>query len=148
MPDEASIKQQVKQTIVKALQLEVDPDEIPDDEALFGEGLDADSIATLEIVFALEQEFDIEVEDEELRVELFASVQSLVTYVIDKLRKMAKEQAISEKSPWHPGQTPPRETFSRSSMYLPTPKKEISQYDAGIETTGDTDACPVRSHEQ
>jgi acyl carrier protein len=99
MPDETSIKQQVKRTVVKALQLEVDPDEIPDDEALFGEGLDADSIASLEIVFALEQEFDIEVEDEELRVELFASVQSLVTYVIDKQRKAAEKQTLSEKSP-------------------------------------------------
>lgn len=99
MPDEASIKQQVKQTIVKALQLEVDPDEIPDDEALFGEGLDADSVATLEIVFALEQEFGIEVEDEELRVELFDSVNSLVAYVIDKLGKTVSEQVLSGESP-------------------------------------------------
>ena len=99
MIDETSIKQQVKQTIVQALRLDVDPDEIPDDEALFGEGLDADSVATLEIVFALEQEFGIEVEDEELRVELFDSVNSLVTYVVDKLRKTASEQILSGESP-------------------------------------------------
>jgi acyl carrier protein len=43
-------------------------------------------VATLEVVFALEAEFGIEVEDEELRVELFATVQSLVDYVGQKLK--------------------------------------------------------------
>ena len=40
----------------------------------------------LEIIFALEQEFGIEVDDEELRVDLFDSVNSMVRYVSGKWR--------------------------------------------------------------
>ncbi len=81
----SGIKDQVKQTIVRALGLEIRPEELADDEVLFGRGLGADSVATLEIVFALEEEFNIEVEDEELRAELFDSVKSLVDYVERKV---------------------------------------------------------------
>jgi acyl carrier protein len=81
----AGVKERVKQTIVQALKLDLEIDEIADDEVLFGDGLDADSMAVLEIVFAIEEEFDIRVEDEELRVELFDSVRTLVEYVEEKL---------------------------------------------------------------
>lgn len=88
MPDEASIGWRVKEVIVKALDLRVEPEEIPDDETIFGGGIGADSTATLEIVFAVEEEFGIEVEDEDLRVELFDSVRSLTEYVRRKLGMM------------------------------------------------------------
>lgn len=81
-----TVAERVKQTIVRSLGLEIDPVELADDEVLFGSGLGADSEATLGVVFALEAEFGIEVEDEELRVELFATIQSLVDYVEGKLR--------------------------------------------------------------
>ena len=81
-----TIVHRVKRTIVRSLELEIAPEELADDEILFGSGLGADSEATLEVVFALEAEFGIEVEDGELRVELFATVQSLVDYVEHKLR--------------------------------------------------------------
>lgn len=80
-----AIAHRVKQTIIRSLGLEIAPEELADDEVLFGSGLGADSEATLGVVFALEAEFGIEVEDEELRVELFATVQSLVDYVGRKL---------------------------------------------------------------
>ena len=81
-----TIVHRVKRTIVRSLGLEITPDELADDEILFGSGLGADSEATLEVVFALEAEFAIEVADEELRAELFATIQSLVDYVEQKLR--------------------------------------------------------------
>lgn len=81
MSDEASIARRVKRAIVEALHLEVVPHEIPDNETIFGDGLGADSIATLEIIFALEEKFGIEVDDEGLRVELFDSVRTLTEYV-------------------------------------------------------------------
>ncbi|MBI2504161.1 MAG: acyl carrier protein [Candidatus Latescibacteria bacterium] len=81
-----TIVHRVKRTIVRSLELEIAPEELADDEVLFGSGLGADSEATLEVVFALETEFGIEVEDEELRVELFATVRSLVDYVERKIR--------------------------------------------------------------
>ncbi len=78
------IGQRVKSAIVQSLRLSIDPNDIADDELLF-EGVGVDSIAALEIIFALEQEFGIEVDDEELRVDLFDSVNSMVRYVSGKL---------------------------------------------------------------
>lgn len=79
------LKEQIKHLIVAALGLDVDPAEIPDDEALFG-GMELDSMATLEIVAAIEEEFGITVEDDELTVELFGSVETLAEYVAGKQR--------------------------------------------------------------
>lgn len=79
------IAQRVKQALVQGLQLKINPEDIADDESLFGEGLDADSIAALEIVFALEEEFGFEVEDEDLRVDLFESVRTLTSYIEGRL---------------------------------------------------------------
>ena len=79
------IAQRVKQALVQGLQLKINPEDIADDEPLFGEGLDADSIAALEIVFALEEEFGFEVEDEDLRVDLFDSVRTLTSYIEGRL---------------------------------------------------------------
>lgn len=78
------IGQRVKSAIVQSLRLSIDPNDIADDESLF-EGVGVDSIAALEIIFALEQEFGIEVDDEELRVDIFDSVNSMVRYVSGKL---------------------------------------------------------------
>lgn len=79
------ITRRVKQAFVQALELDVDPDEIDDDEPLFGAGLGADSIASLKIVFALEEEFGFEVDDEDLQVELFHSVRTLSQYIAEKI---------------------------------------------------------------
>ena len=82
----STITARVKQTIIHSLELEIAPEELADNEVLFGSGLGADSEATLGVVFAIEAEFGIEVDDDELRVELFATVQSLVDYVERKLK--------------------------------------------------------------
>ena len=82
----ASLKAQIKCLIVAALGLDIDPVEIPDDEVLFGGGMDLDSMATLEIVSAIEEAFGIMVEDDELTAELFDSVETLAEYVATKRR--------------------------------------------------------------
>ncbi|MFA6112302.1 MAG: acyl carrier protein, partial [Candidatus Latescibacterota bacterium] len=79
------IEARIRRVVVKALELAVSPEELPDSEPLFGGGLGGDSIGALEVVFGLEREFGIEVGDDELRPELFDSVASLVRYVDDKL---------------------------------------------------------------
>ena len=90
MTDRDEIHLRVKQVLVSTLQIDVDPEDLPDDEVLFGEGLGASSIATLEVVAALEEEFGFEVNDDDLRVELFESVNSLVEYVESKPAKPAE----------------------------------------------------------
>jgi acyl carrier protein len=74
----------VKELIVRRLKLDVDPASIQDDAPLFGEGLGLDSIDALELVLGLEQEFGIKVEDEEVGVKAFASVNALVDFIEHK----------------------------------------------------------------
>jgi acyl carrier protein len=74
----------VKELIVRRLKLDIDPASIPDDAPLFGEGLGLDSIDALELVLGLEQEFGIKVEDEEVGVKAFASVNALVDFIEQK----------------------------------------------------------------
>ena len=94
MSDVAGIRRRVKEVIVKALDLRVDPEEIPDDEVIFGGGMGADSTAALEIVFGVEEAFDIEVDDEELRVDLFDSVSSLTAYI---KRRLEEDDVIADR---------------------------------------------------
>ena len=83
-----SIEHRVKQVIIRTLSLEVDAEEIDDEDALFGGGLGLNSMATIEIIVGLEEEFGIEVPDEDLRVELFDSVQTMADYVRTILQKV------------------------------------------------------------
>ena len=83
-----SIEHRIKQVIIRTLSLEVDADEIDDEDALFGGGLGLNSMATIEIIVGLEEEFGIEVPDEDLRVELFDSVQIMADYVRAELQKV------------------------------------------------------------
>lgn len=74
----------VKELIVRRLKLDIDPTSIENDTPLFGEGLGLDSIDALELVLGLEQEFGIKVEDEEVGVKAFASVNALVDFIEQK----------------------------------------------------------------
>ena len=82
-----NLKPRVKELIVRQLKLDVDPDSIRDDAPLFGDadgGLGLDSIDALELVLGLEQEFHIKVEDEEVGVKAFASVNALCDFIEQK----------------------------------------------------------------
>jgi acyl carrier protein len=85
MLDTASLSGRVKELIVTRLKLDaVKPEEIGDDAPLFGDGLGLDSIDALELVLGLEQEFGIKVEDEEVGVKAFASVNALCDFIEHK----------------------------------------------------------------
>ena len=70
------IDQRVKEIIVE--QLGVKPDQVTP-EAKFIEDLGADSLDTVELVMALEEEFEIEVPDEQ--AEKLQSVGDVIKYV-------------------------------------------------------------------
>ena len=71
-----SVAEKVKETIVE--QLGVTPDEATDD-ASFVEDLGADSLDTVESVMALEEEFGIEISDED--AEKIKTVKDAVSYI-------------------------------------------------------------------
>ncbi len=72
----ASIAERVKQIVAE--QLGVDEDQVTG-EASFMEDLGADSLDTVELVMALEEEFDIEISDED--AEKIQTVQDAVDYI-------------------------------------------------------------------
>jgi acyl carrier protein len=79
MAAEKSIEQKVKDIIVE--QLGVNADQVTAD-AKFIEDLGADSLDTVELVMALEEEFGIEVPDEE--AEKLQSVGDVIKYIEEK----------------------------------------------------------------
>ena len=74
MADNAEAK--VKEIIIN--ELGVDPEKVTS-EASFVEDLGADSLDTVELVMAFEEEFDLEIPDED--AEKIAKVNDAVTYI-------------------------------------------------------------------
>jgi acyl carrier protein len=72
----ASIDEKVK--LIVAEQLGVDADQVTND-ASFMDDLGADSLDTVELVMALEEEFDIEISDED--AEKIQTVQDAIDYL-------------------------------------------------------------------
>jgi len=78
------IFQKVKKIVSEQLGVELE-DVKP--EASFANDLGADSLDTVELVMALEEEFDIEIPDE--AAEQIATVQAAVNYINDKVTASA-----------------------------------------------------------
>jgi acyl carrier protein len=74
----SNIEERVRNIIVE--QLGVQLDEVKN-EASFVDDLGADSLDTVELVMALEEEFDTEIPDEE--AEKITTVQSAIDYVVN-----------------------------------------------------------------
>jgi len=71
--------------LIRTLRLEdITPDDIDDNAPLFKEGLGLDSLDALEIVIALEKNFNITIPDEHVGKEAFASISALADYVQEK----------------------------------------------------------------
>ena len=83
------VEQKVKQIIVE--QLGVNPEQVTP-QASFIEDLGADSLDIVELVMAFEEEFGVEVPDEE--AEKLQTVQDVIDYIKDK----AKQQGGSSGS--------------------------------------------------
>ena len=79
---EKSIEEKVKDIIVE--QLGVNPEQVTT-TASFIEDLGADSLDTVELVMAFEEEFSVEVPDED--AEKLLTVGDVVKYIEDKVQK-------------------------------------------------------------
>jgi len=76
------LKQKLKLQIIEALNLdEMSPDEIADDQPLFGEGLGLDSIDALELIVMLEKNYGIRIKDPAAGKQVFASVNAMTEFV-------------------------------------------------------------------
>ncbi|MBO9619191.1 MAG: acyl carrier protein [Niabella sp.] len=80
--EKEQLKQQVKEQIIKFLNLNtVKPEEIKDDEPLFGEGLGLDSIDSIELIVMLSREYGINIQDPKEGRKILTTVNTMVDYI-------------------------------------------------------------------
>ena len=78
----AELKQQLKKQIVQFLNLtSVNPDDIKDDEPLFGEGLGLESIDSIELIVLLSRENGIEIKDPKEGRKILVDINTIAAYI-------------------------------------------------------------------
>ncbi len=78
----AELKQQLKKQIVQFLNLtSVNPDDIKDDEPLFGEGLGLDSIDSIELIVLLSREYGVEIKDPKEGRKILVDINTMAAYI-------------------------------------------------------------------
>jgi acyl carrier protein len=80
-------KDRLRKVLVEALELDRDPTTVPDTNLVAELGLD--SINTIEFLIWVESEFQIEIADEDLSVELIDDLDRLASYVEARTRQPA-----------------------------------------------------------
>jgi acyl carrier protein len=82
----SEVEQKIKDILIR--ELEIEPAVVLAVDAntpLLGRGIGLDSMETLTLVTGIEQEFGVQVEDEELTTGLFQTLGTLTDYVVEKL---------------------------------------------------------------
>ncbi len=78
----AELKQQLKKQIIEFLNLlSVSPDDIKDDQPLFGEGLGLDSIDSIELIVLLAREYGITIQDPKEGRKILVDINTMVAYI-------------------------------------------------------------------
>lgn len=72
---------QVKELLVETFELEQSPDEIDDDTAIIGSGLDLTSVDVLEIVIQIEKRFKIKIKNQDIKKQSFSSISELTSFL-------------------------------------------------------------------
>jgi acyl carrier protein len=78
------VRTKLKELLVSHLALEdIKPEEIGDDEAIFGEGLGLDSLDGVEIVVLLQRSFGVNIKETEKGNDLFRTINTLSNYIVE-----------------------------------------------------------------
>lgn len=82
MDNTASLKQDIKKLMVDNLMLQIGPEEIGDDQPLFGPGsIGLDSVDALQIVVALDKVYGLKIADPEAARRILQNVSTIATTV-------------------------------------------------------------------
>ena len=83
MDNTIEIKQNVRKLMVENLMLQISPEEIGDDQPLFGPGsVGLDSVDALQLVVALDKTYGLKIADPEAAKKILQNVNSIATAVI------------------------------------------------------------------
>ena len=86
--EKEQLKKQLKEQIVKFLNLNtVKPEDIKDDEPLFGEGLGLDSIDSVELIVLLSREYGINIQDPKEGRKVLVDVNTMADYIAEHRTK-------------------------------------------------------------
>lgn len=76
------LKQQLKKQVIESLNLTaMKPEEIKDDEPLFGDGLGLDSIDSLELIVLLHREYGIIIQDPKDGRKILVDINTMADYI-------------------------------------------------------------------
>ncbi len=87
MNESKPIRAEIKRILVDVLELDIPPDQIRDDDALFAHGMGVDSAEALEIVAAVEARFGVRVHEDEIGLAMFQDVSSIAAAVEEALAR-------------------------------------------------------------
>lgn len=83
---DAALKEKIKKVIVTELNLlDISPNDIGDDEPLFGEKFGLDSIDAVELVFQIKNHFGVEIKDMNEGRPALQSVNTLTAFIEKRL---------------------------------------------------------------
>jgi acyl carrier protein len=78
MDNTATLKQEIKRLMVENLMLQITPEEIGDDQALFGPGsLGLDSVDALQLVVALDKTYGLKIPSPEVARQVLQTVSTI-----------------------------------------------------------------------
>ena len=78
---------QVKAGIIKQLNIDITPETMEDDMALFGEGLGLDSIDALELIVMMDRDYGIKLGDPKEARKIFQSARVMAEYIQENRTK-------------------------------------------------------------
>lgn len=88
-----TIVNQLKEIIAEELDVNLKVEDIDEDLSLFEDGLEFDSVTTVELISLIEKHFNVEFTDAELNPEHFSNIKVLADFVSSKMGSAKMETA-------------------------------------------------------
>jgi acyl carrier protein len=85
MQERSDLKSEIKKMLVENCMLQISPDEIKDDQPLFGpDSLGLDSVDALQLVVALDKNYGLKIADPEAAKTILHSIDSMTDAVLQR----------------------------------------------------------------
>lgn len=81
--NKSEVNQKVKEIIIRVLNLEVEADDLAETNLIETYGIN--SVDALEILINVENEFSVQIDEDDLNAELINSVSKLISYIEERL---------------------------------------------------------------